>query len=107
MLIKTIDGLFVGTRYGVWVLGILGIVGSVILILVNFTLGFPSTLLCVGALCLSITVATALFPKQLIKGSLLEKRFILATITGVIAIAIVGIVYFTNGGFPELNLIFA
>lgn len=107
MLTKTIDGLFIGTRYGVWALGVLGIIGSIVLTFVNFSMGIPSALTCVGALFLSIAVALALLPKQLVKGELLEKRFMIVAVASILAIAIVGIIYFTNGGFPELNLLFA
>lgn len=48
MLLKVIDGLFVGTRYGVWLLGVLGIIGSVILAVANVGAGISAMLVCVG-----------------------------------------------------------
>lgn len=107
MLFKTIDGLFVGTRYGAWGLGVLGIVGSIILAVANLTHGFGSMMLFVAALCLSIGVTLILMPKWFIKGELLKsKRFIIGGVAIVIAGAVAGIVYLTSGGFPPINLLF-
>lgn len=107
MLSKTINGLFIKTYYGVWGLGVLGIFGSLILVFVNISLGMSSLLTCVALLCLSLTITMGLLPKFFIKGALLEKiRIPLTIITALLAISIMGIVYLTTGGFPELNLLF-
>lgn len=111
MLTKTIDGLFIGTRYLVWVLGILGIVGSVILAAANISLGMSSVFVFIGTLLLSITLSLLLMPDALVKQkilpeALMSKRFVISAVSAVLAAAVVGIIYFTNGGFPSLNLLF-
>lgn len=107
MLLKTIDGLFVGTRYGAWGLGVLGIVGSIILVLANFTNGLASMMLFVAALSLSLGVSLILLPKWFIKGDLLQsKRFIIGGVAITIAAIVAGAIYFINGGFPPINLLF-
>ncbi len=106
MLTKTIDGLFIGTRYGVWVLAILGIPLSIVLAISNLSSGIPSIIMCVAILLLSSSVALALLPQQLATHKILEKRYYISIVACVIAIAITGIIYFSNAGFPELNLIF-
>lgn len=107
MLLKVIDGLFVGTRYGVWLLGVLGIIGSVILAVANVGAGISAMLVCVGALLLSIAVALLLMPQNLTKNRLEGRNpYLIGTIALIAAMIVVGGVYFTNGGFPDLNLIF-
>lgn len=106
MLTKTIDSLFIGMRYGVWVLGILGIFGSVILLVVNLSLGVPSALVFIASLFLSVGVALGLMPEMLVKGDFLSKRYVIALEALILAIVIMGGVYFVSGGFPELNLLF-
>lgn len=106
MLTKTIDSLFIGIRYGVWVLGILGIIGSVILLVVNLSLGVPSALVFIASLFLSVGVALGLMPEMLVKGDFLSKRYVIALVALILAIVIMGGVYFVSGGFPELNLLF-
>lgn len=109
MLEKTINGLFVFTRYLVWALGVLGIVGSAILAVCNFIMGLSAVLLFVSTFLLSVAVTLLLMPEALINKlpvSLIEKRFVISGVALVIATVITGVVYFTQGGFPELNLIF-
>lgn len=111
MLLKTIDGLFIATRYVVWVLGLLGIIGSVILAFANFSLGFYSVLAFIAAFFLSIAVALLLMPgalakKYLISEGFQSKRLVISVIAMIIAVALIGFVYFINGGFPDMNLLF-
>lgn len=107
MLSKTIDGLFKGTYYGVWVLGVLGIFISLILAFANLSLGLSSVFTCVALLCLAIAITLGLLPKSFIKGEFLEKRRVpFAIICVMIALVMIGIIYVVVGGFPELNLLF-
>jgi len=107
MIFKTIDGLFIGTRYGSWGLGVIGILCSLILVVANVSLGIPSAMLFVAALCLSIAVSLILLPKQLVKNDFLkDKRFVIGGLAIVVAALIAGIVFLTNGGFPPVNLLF-
>ncbi|MFC0233876.1 hypothetical protein ACFFIF_07720 [Vagococcus entomophilus] len=108
MLFKTIDNLFVGTKYGVWGMSVLGIVFSVVLALANFGMGIGAVAIFIATFCLSISLMLLLLPKGLEKGKKINKyKYGTAILLGVIALSITGIVYFTNGGFPELNLLFA
>ena len=111
MLEKTIDGLFVATGYLVWLLGVIGLVGSVILGFVNLSMGIPAVMLFVATFLVSIAASVALMPKAIIDKGILptvltEKKVVITVVALIAATAIAGIVYFTNGGFPELNLIF-
>lgn len=105
MLTKTIDSLFIATRYGIWGLGVLGILISILLAFANVALGVPSILLCIGILLLSITISIGLLPKQLVRYAILEKRFQIAFASGMLAVILVGVLYFTNNGFPALHFI--
>ena len=109
MIFEVIDYLFIFTGYLVWAMGLFGLVGSVVLALFNISMGLPAVLLCVAAFLLSVAVVLLLIPEKFNKKlptKLFEKRYVIAIITLVVATAMTGIVYFTNGGFPALNLIF-
>lgn len=107
-LFESIDGLFIGTRYLVWALALLGIIGSVILFFVNIPLGLASAMVFLASFLLSIGVVLLLIPKKLVKGKLEgSKKYAVGGAAIVIAVAVMGIVWFSNGGFPALNLIFA
>lgn len=41
-LFKCIDGLLVGTKFLAWVIGVVGIIGSIVLFFANISLGFAS-----------------------------------------------------------------
>ena len=101
MIKKTIDGLFIGTRYGVFAMSALGVIGSIILFFVNIELGFSSAILCIAALALCIALFLILMPKKIRK-----RKAVVAGICLLLAFTITGITYFTNGGFPHMNLIF-
>lgn len=109
-LFESIDGLLVGTKYLVWAIALVGILGSVVLFAANLSLGFGSAVVFIASFLLSVGVTLLLFPEQLLKGKLEKlagnKRNVVGIVACVLAAAIMGIVYFTNGGFPELNLIF-
>ena len=108
-LFETIDGLLVGTRYLAWAIALLGIAGSVILFFTNLTLGFPSAVVFVAALLLSVAVTLMLLPGKLARGRLAgrKKRMAVGGVLLVLAAAVMGIIYLACGGFPPLNLIFA
>lgn len=107
-LFDTTDGLLVGTRYLAWGIALLGIVGSVILFFANISLGFASAAVFLATFFLAIGVVLLLIPQQLAKGKLEgSRKYIIGAISLVIALVIMGIVWFSNGGFPAVNLIFA
>lgn len=107
MIFKVIDGLFVGTRYGAWLLGVLGIVGSLVLAVANLGVGFGAVLVCAGALLVSVAVSLLLVPQKLLKNRFEGNKRVLIGVAALVAsMVLVGGVYFLNGGFPELNLIF-
>ena len=82
-------------------------VGSVILFFFNLSLGITSALVFVAALLLSVAVTLLLLPKALVKGKLdSPKRIVVGCVALVLAVAIMGIIYFVSGGFPSLNLLF-
>lgn len=57
---------------------------------------------------LAIGITLLLLPKQLAKGKLKgKKKYAVGTAALVISLAVAAIVWFTNGGFPVINLIFA
>lgn len=106
-LFKTIDGLLHGTKYLAWAIGLVGIVGSVILFFCNLSLGLPSAMVFVAAFLLSIAVTLLLLPEKLAKGPLvIAKRTTVSVVALVAAVAVMGITYFSCGGFPPLNLLF-
>ena len=107
-LFKLIDGLLIGTKYLAWGIGVAGIIGSIVLFFANISLGFASAAVFIAALFLSIAVTLLLWPKQIAKGIFAGKvKYIIGAIAFVIAVVVIAIVYFSNGGFPALNLLFA
>lgn len=106
-LFESIDGLLAGTRYLAWGIGVLGIIGSLMLFIANVPLGIGTAAVFIASLFLAVAVALLLLPKQLAKGKLEgKKKYIIGAISLVVAIVIMGIVYLSHGGFPEVNLIF-
>lgn len=106
-LIKTIDGLLIGTKYLAWGIGLIGMIGSVVLFFANLSLGFASAAVFIAAFLLSVAVTLLLLPKQLVKGIFAGKaRYIIGGVSLVIAVAVMGVVYASCGGFPALNLLF-
>ena len=71
-------------------------------------LGLPSAMVFVAAFLLAVGVTLLLLPEKFAKGKLADqkKRNTIGGVSLVIAVAIMGITYFVNGGFPELNLLF-
>lgn len=107
-LFECIDGLFFGTRYLTWAIALLGIVGSVILLFVNIPLGIASAAVFLATFFLSMGVVLILLPNKLAKGKLEgNKKYYIGVVALVIAVAVMGVIWFTNGEFPALNLIFA
>ncbi|MCH4168882.1 MAG: hypothetical protein LKF42_06500 [Streptococcaceae bacterium] len=106
-LFKVIDGLFIGTRYGVWGISLLGIIASIILIFFNIGMGLGAAMVFIAALVLSVGLTMLLLPASFIKGKLAgNKRYIAGSVFMVLAFVIMGITYFSNGGFPDVNLLF-
>ena len=102
-----IDGIFKGTRYGVWGIAVLGILASAIMIFTNIGLGFGSVMISIALLLVSIAVTMLLMPKAIFKNYKLDKKkIVISVILLLVATAIAGIIYFVVGGFPALNLIF-
>lgn len=107
-LFESVDGLLIGARYLAWGIAVLGIVGSRVLFIANLSLGFGSAAVFIATFFLAIGVTLLIFPKQLAKGKLSgNKKYTAGAIAVVAAIIVIGIVWVSNGGFPELNLIFA
>lgn len=107
-LFECINGLLVGTRYLAWAIALVGIVGSIVLFLVNLSIGFTSAAVFIASFFLSVGVTLVLLPKMLAKGKLESNmKYAIGIVSIVIAAAVMGVIYFFNGGFPELNLIFA
>lgn len=98
---KTIRGLFIGTKYGVLGLSALGIAGSVILFFMNVGIGMASAALCLAVLALCIGLVLILIPKEMTR-----RELIISVACLIIAFAITGIIYYSNGGFPHMNLLF-
>lgn len=106
-LFDSIDGLLKGTRYLAWGIALLGIVGSVILFFANISLGMTSAAIFLATFFLAIGVTLLLLPKQLAKGILEgNKKYLIGTVALIVAFVVAGIVWFSNGGFPEVNLLF-
>lgn len=109
ILSDIINGLFIGLRYLVWAMGVIGIPLSIILLVVNIGGGIGAIGLIVAALLLSIALTLMLMPNSLVEKlpeGLQEKRFLVGIIAVIVAAVFAGIVYFTVGGFPSLNLLF-
>lgn len=106
-LFETIDGLLVGTKYLAWGIALLCIPLSVILLFANITMGFAAVMVCIAALLLAVGVTLTILPGKLAKGKLAGKaRFILGAVAIVLAVVIMGITFFSSGGFPTMNLFF-
>lgn len=107
-LFETIDGLLVGTKYLSWGIALVGIVGSIVLFFANLSLGISSAMVFVAAFLLAVGVTLLLLPKALAKGPLsnASMRNGIGAVALILATIIMGITYFTTGGFPELNLLF-
>jgi hypothetical protein len=102
-LFDIIDGLFFGSKYLVWGLSLLGILGSLILLFINISLGFASAAVFIATFFLALGVTILLLPKKLVQ---VNKRYIIGAISLAIALGVIGVVYVTNGGFPQIDLIF-
>lgn len=73
----------------------------------NLSLGFGSAAVFITSFFLAVGVTLLLLPKQLAKGILeSNKKYVVGAVSLVIATVVMGIVFFSNGGFPELNLLF-
>ena len=102
-LFDIIDGLFFGSKYLVWGLSLLGILGSLILLFINISLGFASAAVFIATFFLALGVTILLLPKKLVQ---VNKRYIIGAISLAIALGVIGVVYVTNGGFAQIDLIF-
>lgn len=106
-IFSCIDGLFVGTRYLVLGLALLGIIGSLVLFCVNIPLGLASAAVFISTFFLALGVSLLLFPRKSVKGIPDgKKRYLVSVVSLVVSFAAIGIVYASIGGFPPLNLIF-
>lgn len=106
-LFDTIDGLLVGTKYLAWGIALVGIIGSAILFFANLSMGLGAAMVFVAAFLLSVGVTLLLLPKKIAKGKLeSNKRFAVGGVAVVLAVIVMGITYYANGGFPTMNLLF-
>lgn len=104
---KTIDGIFIATRYGVFGLSVLGILMSFILILFNMNSGLGAIMTLIATLAISSSAALLLAPESLLNDRIsVARRYAIAGVLAVIALIIMGVTYFLMGGFPDLNLLF-
>lgn len=109
MLSNVINGLFIGIRYLVWAMGVIGIPVSIILLIANIAGGIGAIGIMLALLLLSVAITLMLMPSSLVEKlpeGIQEKRFLVGAVAVIIAAALAGIAYFTNGGFPSLNLLF-
>ena len=109
MLSKTIDGLFIATRYLVWMMGVLGIFISVILTLVNVSNGINAVLLFIATLLLSIAITLLLMPNQLLEKNFIpviikEKRFTISIVLLVVALGLSAFVYFIGNVVAKIGI---
>ena len=106
-LFKSIDGLLIGTKYLALGIALLCIPLSVILLFTNISMGFAAVMVCVAAFLLAVGVTQILLPEKLAKGKVdVKTRFVVGGVAIVLAAVVMGIAFFTAGGFPILNLIF-
>ncbi|MBS7578191.1 MULTISPECIES: hypothetical protein [unclassified Enterococcus] len=106
-LFKVIDGLFVGTRYGIWGISLLGVIASIILVFFNIGMGLGAVSVLLSALALSVGLVILLLPAYFTKGKMIgNKRYITGSVFTAVAILVMGLTYFLNSGFPDLNLLF-
>lgn len=109
MLFKTIDGLFLGMKYGVWGLSLLGVIASAGLFFVNIGMGLGAMMVFIATLALSFSLGLLLLPNKLVQTQtrlIHTNRYVASGALAVIALVVMGVTYFTSGGFPELNLFF-
>lgn len=62
MLSNVINGLFIGTKYLVWAMGVIGIPLSIILLVANIAGGIGAIVIMVATLLLSVAVTLMLMP---------------------------------------------
>lgn len=107
-LFKIINDLLVGAVYLSWGIALAGIPISVILFFVNLSLGAASALVFAAAFLMCIGVTLLLLPRAWAKGPLANSglRGIVGASALLLATAIMGIIYFSIGDFPKLNLLF-
>lgn len=109
MLDEVIKMLLVGTRYLVWGMGVVGIPLSIVLLFANIKGGLASVAIMFALVLLSIAVTLLLMPGGFVDKlpeTLQSQRMVIGGILIFVAMAIAGLTYFRNNGFPELNLIF-
>lgn len=107
MLFRVIDALFIGTRYGVWGMSLLGIPLSMILMFCNLANGWSATILFFAALLLSCALVLLLMPKQFSQEDSLEtNRHRIGAICILFSVLLAGAVYLVSGGFPQINLLY-
>lgn len=106
-LFNTVDGLLEGTKYLAWGIGVIGIAGSIVLLIANIPLGLGSAAVFLASFFLAAGVALLLLPKQLAKGKLEgNKRYIVGAAAVVIALVIMLFVWNICNGLPAVNLLF-
>ena len=101
--------LLIGAKNLFWGIGLVGIPVSIILIFANFKRGFKAVVLMIAALCLSVAVTLVLMPNSLIGllvGTLQTNRIAISGVLGLVAMVMAGLVCFSKGDFPKLNLLF-
>lgn len=105
-LFDTVDGLLSGTRYLAWGIAAVGIIGSLVLAVANIPLGAASAAVFLAAFFLAVGVTLLLLPKKIAKGKLEgNKKYIVGSAAVVLAVIVMGIVWKTAGGFPDVNLL--
>lgn len=106
-LFGVIDGLLVGTRFLAWGIAMLGIAGSVVLMVANLPLGLSSAAVFLAALLAAAGVGALLAPKGLLKNKFSGRgRHFFGACTLLAAVAVMFFVYSSAGGFPSVNLLF-
>lgn len=108
-LFEAVDGLLVGATYLAWSIALVCIPITAILFFANLSLGLTSAMVCVAAFLLAVGVTLLLLPEKLAKKGFLsdkKKRCMVGVVAVVLAVAVMGITYFSVGAFPMLNLLF-
>lgn len=106
MLETIINKLFDCTYYGSWILSVLGVFISIVLIAFNINLGIQSILTFVCTLLLAQGLTMILVPEQILVFENIKSKNVIGCINILIAGIVFGVIYFMNGGFPPVNLIF-
>lgn len=107
MIFKTIDNIFKISKYGIWIMALLGLPCSTVLMVYNIPNGFTSVIVCFSALLLSMALILILLPLKFVKRDIFDmKRYIVGIILSIFSLVLFGLVYFSLGTFPKLNLIF-